>query len=248
MIHHLTGRGHCEHAVTWIYGDSFVADPGDQDHLPWFYQWSLELGPWVCNRAQGGSSIEQAIWLWYRDHCQGQHHKGDRVLIAITEENRLYQTNITNANAATAHAMKTQSPQWRAIDQYYEHIWPNLEEILPLRTASLLVWLDQQLAASPAETLIAHSFPAVRPLDDLEITARDLEQNCQRHWFRNADNMWPSLMYFAAEQTLRRDPRPNHLDQHQHDHIAKQLREQGQGTRWLVPRQGCQNLRRPLIP
>lgn len=234
-----------QQSVTWIYGDSFVADPGADE--TWYSRWARCRSPRTVYRSEIGSGPERAVMQWHSDHQKGLHKQGDRVLIAISEISRLYQDDLAEINAWTALHHAKNTAQWQAIKAYYLHLAARQEPIWGIRLQSLLLWLDQQLAGSPAETLIAHSFAHLPRAHSYQACA-DLELNHVGHWFKNADNIWPSLMYFAltdpqAPSSIANDTRTAHMSEQQHELVYRLLCEHSQGDRILVAQpQGFQTL------
>lgn len=239
--------------VTWLYGDSFLHFPAT-DSPTWWALIHDRRPAAVVDRSEQGSGIERAIWWWISDHSRSWHRPGDLVIITLSEASRFFQTDIANVNASTAmqdHSRELDpeiAKRWRAIEQYYRHLlWYQLP-FLPIRTQALSIWLDQQLATSPAETWVAESFPLYpdarrQPHYDRdppqEFSAARLEDNIRSHWFKNARNIWPSLMYFSlADREGNRfgaDTRPGHLTWAMHDLLAQKIRSQrDQGGDFLL--------------
>lgn len=238
LVQPVTSRPDKSSPVTWIYGDSFA-----QLHLDtptWHTWWALDHSRYVCNRGEAGSGPERAVWLWWKDHSRGLHGAQDRVLICVSEISRMFQSNLQNVNWATALEPPADTDQWRAINQYYRHCYSPTEPIMFIRLQSLLMWLDQQLKSSPAKTMVAYSFPWREHGVHYNISSV-LERNLVPHWFANADNLWPSLMYFSVTDPDYRgdialDPRKGHMSRRQHEFIYQGLQRQTQGDRWLIDR------------
>lgn len=214
---------------TWIYGDSFVhRSPGA---LTWYYLWSRDFSDLVVNQSQPGSGMEHAVMTWLRDHQQQRHRPGDRVLISLSEISRQYQSNLANVNANQARNPRNQTPQWQAIRSFYLHMAPYQWDLWPIRQQSLCLWLDRELAHSPAETFVAWSFG---PAERFDLQA-DLDTHRDLYRFQNARNIWPALSYYSVTDphypgSIAHDPRAGHVSDEQHLVIYRKLTEaQAQG-------------------
>lgn len=216
-------------SVTWIYGDSFVSAAPSE--FTWFNKWTADRGPWIVNQSHGGQGPEHTVWLWHRDHCQRRHRPNDWVLICLSEISRQFQDNIPDLNFWTGMHPSQHSPQWQAIRDYYLHMAPRQEAIWPIRQQSLELWLDREISKSPAQTVIAHSFPLYLPGETYH-HSRDLEANRVIHRYQNALEMWPCLSYWSVRDPdftgdIANDTRHAHMSPTVHREIYTRIQQRG---------------------